>query len=251
MKKTENRVLFIFYLLIRLGLIALGILLLAQDRTGSALLCLLTLALTFIPFLLRKILRLFIPLGLELTIVLFSLAANIFGEVFEFYLKLPLWDLGLHIIWGFVGGAVGCGLMRMLRGRTETSPLFTAVFCLCLSLSTALLWEFFEYFVDSVFLMDMQKDCYIDRLSSVLLNPEGQNLAVTINIEEVTVNGASWPGYIDTGLKDTMEDLLINSLGALGFSLCIILSKMKGRLWRFLEQLIPSRLDSSRRNDIE
>jgi hypothetical protein len=142
MKKTENRVLFIFYLLIRLGLIALGILLLAQDRTGSALLCLLTLALTFIPFLLRKILRLFIPLGLELTIVLFSLAANIFGEVFEFYLKLPLWGPGAAHNMGLCGRSRSCGLMRMLRGRTETSPLFTAVFCLCLSLSTALLWSF-------------------------------------------------------------------------------------------------------------
>ena len=42
-------------------------------------------------------------------------------------------------------------------------------------------------------------------ISSVIFNPEGKNVAVTIPIESVVVNGQTWNygGYIDIGLIDT------------------------------------------------
>lgn len=240
---NSNKIFSVFLAAIRLGLILLGVYMLIMHRTGSALMCLLTLGLSFLSPLLRRIFRLYIPSGLELLIILFSIAANIGGEVFGLYNKTPLWDLGLHIIWGFAGGAVGYGLILIINKNRDISPLFSAVFCLCLSMSTALLWEFFEYFMDSVFYMDMQKDCYVKELSSVLLNPEGENTALRLYISSVLVNGELWPAYIDLGLIDTMTDLLVNFIGALAFSLLAWLGNKKSGLWRLLRRLIPSGID--------
>jgi hypothetical protein len=97
--------------------------------------------------------------------------------------------------------------------------------------------------MDSVFYMDMQKDCYVKELSSVLLNPEGENTALRLYISSVLVNGEVWPAYIDLGLIDTMTDLLVTFIGALGFSLLAWLGNKKSGLWRLLRRLIPSGID--------
>ncbi|MPN36624.1 hypothetical protein SDC9_184134 [bioreactor metagenome] len=55
----------------------------------------------------------------------------------------------------------------------------------------------------------------------MIFNPEGKNVAVTIPIESIVVNGQTWNygGYIDIGLIDTMSDLFVNFIGAVVFSI--------------------------------
>lgn len=81
--------------------------------------------------------------------------------------------------------------------------------------------EFFEFGADWFFQTDMQKDTIIQSISSVIFNPEGKNVAVTIPIESIVVNGQTWNygGYIDIGLIDTMSDLFVNFIGAVVFSI--------------------------------
>ena len=69
--------------------------------------------------------------------------------------------------------------------------------------------------------MDMQKDTIVHTISSVMLDPTNKNIPITIdNITSVAVNGQDlgFNGYLDIGLYDTMEDLFVNFIGALTFS---------------------------------
>ena len=53
------------------------------------------------------------------------------------------------------------------------------------------------------------------------LDPTNRNIPITIsNIQDVVVNGESLGlgGYLDIGLYDTMGDLIVNLIGAVGFS---------------------------------
>lgn len=42
-------------------------------------------------------------------------------------------------------------------------------------MTIGVLWEFFEYAGDKFFNLDMQKDTIIQKISSVELNPDGEN----------------------------------------------------------------------------
>lgn len=82
-------------------------------------------------------------------------------------------------------------------------------------------WEFFEFSMDRFLGFDMQKDTVIHTISSVMLNPTGENDPVVMeNISDVTVSGhdLGLGGYLDIGLIDTMQDLFVNFIGALVFS---------------------------------
>ena len=88
-------------------------------------------------------------------------------------------------------------------------------------MTIGVLWEFFEFGMDRIFLTDMQKDTVVNVISSVSLNPDGVNKAVIIrDITDTAVNGQSLGlgGYLDIGLIDTMKDLLVNFIGAVVFS---------------------------------
>ena len=81
----------------------------------------------------------------------------------------------------------------------------------------------------------------VQSVTSVLFNPEGHNRAETIPIESIVVNGERWEygGYIDIGLYDTMEDLFVNFIGALAFSI-IGFFYIKGRgKGKFARRFIP------------
>jgi hypothetical protein len=106
------------------------------------------------------------------------------------------------------------------------------------------LWEFFEYGMDVVFLTDMQKDTVVHTLSTVGLRPDG-GIRVLRNVSAVTINGELLPidGYLDIGLHDTMADLFVNFIGAVLFSVLgyfYIRHRGKGRSGRVLNRLIPT-----------
>ena len=114
--------------------------------------------------------------------------------------------------------AVGFSLIdifnRSERFSLKMSPFFVAFTAFCFSMTTGVLWEFFEFSLDSLFGFDTQDDWVIHAINSVTLNPAGVNETVHIPIESVIVNGVEWGAYVDIGLIDTMMDLLLESLGA-------------------------------------
>ena len=198
----------------------------------SVFLAALTLALLYVPSWVQVRLRVEIPVGLEIAILCFIYAAEIMGEIQAFYLHLPFWDTMLHTVNGFLCAAVGFSLVWLLNRKEEgtfvLSPFYLAFMAFCFSMTVGVLWEFFECTVDRVFLLDMQKDTVLHRISTVLLDPAKSNRPVVVrDIADVIVvhsdgsqQALGLGGYVDVGLLDTMKDLFVNFLGAVTFS-CI------------------------------
>ena len=97
--------------------------------------------------------------------------------------------------------------------------------------------------MDQAFGLDMQKDSVVSSVSSTLLDPTASQRPERIDgIESLEVNGRELGvgGYLDIGLVDTMEDLLVNFVGALAFSVIgyrYLKSKGQGR---FVRRFVPT-----------
>ncbi len=214
--------------------------------------CVLTLALFMIPTIVNLKLNIKLPMALEVVIMLFIFAAEILGEIQSFYTIIPNWDNILHAINGFIMAAIGFAMIDILnqtpRIHINMSPLFVALVAFCFSMTVGVVWEFFEFTMDSVTGTDMQKDWIVNRISSVLINPSGLNDPIVI--KDITrsviygeVNGqpVEWvvDGYLDIGIVDTMKDLIVNFVGAVIFSVIgFLYITGRGKGW-FAKSFIP------------
>ena len=230
MKKTKSpinrkriRGISIIYLLLRL-LVVVVILDQIQSRDfENIFLCILTLILFMIPSFIEKRIHIDIPDTLEVIILLFIFSAEILGEINSYYLIFPYWDTTLHTINGFLAAAIGLSLIDILNKNDKfaisLSPVFVALVAFCFSMTIGVVWELFEFSMDQLLGFDMQKDTYLTTFQSVLLNEQGLNVPVKVNVESLIINGEPWKAYIDLGLIDTMLDLLVNFIGATVFSI--------------------------------
>lgn len=225
MELREHKSSFLVYFVLRLLVILVMILQIFNRNYENVFLCILTLLLLVIPSLVQVTMKIELPTTLEIIILVFIFAAEILGEIREFYIVFPFWDTVLHTLNGFLAAAIGFSLVDLLnrseRMVFQLSPLFTAIVAFCFSMTIGVIWEFFEFGMDQFFALDMQKDTILHSISSVMLDPAGGNVPTTIkNITEVTVQGQDLGlgGYLDIGLIDTMKDLLVNFVGAVVFS---------------------------------
>ena len=245
----QHPVLFTVYLVLRVTVVAALVLNLVEADYESAFVCVLVLVLFALPPFIERKLRIDIPTPMEILILLFIFAAEILGELRSYYIHIPYWDTILHTTNGFICAAFGFSLVDILtRNKQEKfrlSPFYMALVAFCFSMTVGVLWEFFEYAMDTIFLMDMQKDTVIHTLSTVTLDPTASNQTVVLeNITAATVNGQELGlgGYLDIGLHDTMMDLLVNFMGAVLFSVIgyvYIKYRGRGKAGRIARQFIP------------
>ncbi|NTV79114.1 MAG: hypothetical protein HGA25_08270, partial [Clostridiales bacterium] len=226
MEIREHKSSFFVYMVLRVMVILVMILQIFNRNYENVFLCILTLGLLVVPGFLQIQLRIEIPTTLEIFMLLFIFAAEILGEIREYYLIIPMWDTMLHTINGFLAAAIGFSLVDILnrneRFAFQLSSRFMALVAFCFSMTIGVLWEFFEFSMDILFRLDMQKDTVISNISSVMLNTEGKNHPIVIDqVTEVLVNGKNLGlgGYLDIGLVDTMKDLIVNFIGAIVFSI--------------------------------
>ena len=98
--------------------------------------------------------------------------------------------------------------------------------------------------MDQLFALDMQKDTIVHAIHSVTLDPTNTNTTVTIDgITDTMVNGVDLGvgGYLDIGLIDTMEDLIVNFIGAAVFSVIGFLYVRSRGKSTVLSRFIPYR----------
>lgn len=247
MELEEHRSSFIVYAVLRILVILVMVLQIFNGNFENVFLCILTLFLLIVPSFVQVEFRIELPTTLEIIILLFIFSAEILGEIRSFYILIPGWDTILHTLNGFLAAAIGFSLVDLLnrskRYEFKLSPAFVALVAFCFSMTIGIIWEFFEFGMDTFFHMDMQKDTIITSIHSVLLNPGAKNVPVDIeNIKNVTVNGRDLGinGYLDIGLIDTMKDLFVNFIGAAVFSVFGFLY-VKGRgKNKIAKQFIPS-----------
>ena len=241
----ENKKTFIVYSILRVMVIIMMILQLFNRNYENVFLCLLTLILMIVPGVLQVTFKVEFPSGLEIIVLLFIFAAEILGEISSFYIYFPHWDTILHTLNGFLCAALGVSLVEILnkdkRIPFQLSPFFMAMVSFCFSMTIGVLWEFFEFGMDTLFLLDMQKDTVISQISTTYLDPTKQNLRVLLpEITQTAVNGQIMDinGYLDIGLIDTMEDLLVNFIGAFVFAVLQYIYGKHGDK-RIFKNLVP------------
>ena len=216
---------FAVYVALRLIVLAELVMSIIRGEYESAFICLLVLALFILPFFIQQNFGIQLPSVLEIIILLFIFAAEILGELECYFITYPNWDSMLHTTTGFLCAATGFALIDILnrnsRIKFQLSPVYVALAAFCFSMTVGVLWEFFEFGMDRVFHLDMQKDTVVQSITSVMLDPTNSNTPITIDgIHSVAVNGTDlgFDGYLDIGLYDTMEDLFVNFIGAVTFS---------------------------------
>lgn len=250
-KETKRSSLFV-YLLLRFLVIVCMILQLLRGDLNNALLCLLSLLLLFAPIFIQNKFEITLPDGLEISIYLFVFAAEILGEINNFYGTIPHWDTMLHTINGFLATAVGFSLVDLLNKNSKSvnlSPFYLCLVAFCFSMTIGVLWEFFEYSCDKFLLFDTQKDTIIETVSSVMINPDGKNKAIVLkeigstvaydksgNVLQV-IEG----GYLDIGINDTMKDLIVNFIGALVFCLFGYFTLANKKNCSFIDNFVPTK----------
>lgn len=242
----EHKGVFFIYMFLRISVIVVMLAQAFNHNYENVFLCILTLILFMMPTFIERKLHIRFPDTMEIIILFFIYAAEILGEIHSMYIRIPVWDTILHTLNGFLVAAIGFALVDILNRndnfKVKLSPVYLAIVAFCFSMTIGVLWEFFEFTMDNCFGMDMQKDTVITSFSSVTLDPEGLNHPVLVEgIETVTVNGKVLPvkGYLDIGLYDTMEDLFVNFVGALVFSIIgFFYVKNKGKN-RIAERFIP------------
>lgn len=256
---------FAVYVVLRLIVVAELVLSILRGEYESAFICLLVLILFILPFFIQQNFGIQLPTTLEIIILLFIFAAEILGELEGYFITCPNWDTMLHTTTGFLSAATGFALIDILnrnsRIKFHLSPVYVALAAFCFSMTVGVLWEFFEFGMDRLFHLDMQKDTVVQSITSVMLDPTNSNTPITIDgIHSVAVNGndLGFDGYLDIGLYDTMEDLFVNFIGAVTFSVIgyfYIKHRGKGKLARAFiptlseqEEQDPAAPDSSREN---
>ena len=247
----EKRSVTMVYILLRTSVVLVMLAQIFNRNFENVFLCVLTLILFMLPSTLERKLDLDLPNTLEIIILLFIYAAEILGEIGAYYVTFPYWDTVLHTLNGFLCAAIGLSLLDILNrhndARFHLSPLYLAIMSFCFSMTVGVIWEFFECTMDQLFFLDMQKDTVVSAIGSIMLDPTGGNTPIVLkNITDVIVVQADGTqtalglgGYLDIGLLDTMEDLFVNFIGALTFSIIgyfYVRSRGKGK---FAKRFIP------------
>ena len=117
--------------------------------------------------------------------ILFVFASLFLGEIQRYYELIWWWDVSLHATSGLLFGILGFLLVYVFneneRVDISVRPRFVALFAFVFAIAVGTIWEVFEYGMDQVFGLRMQKP----RLGD------------------------------PSGLTDTMWDLIFDMIGAL------------------------------------
>ena len=166
-----------------------GMFLLARGEWMHVFLVVAVSASIIVPEVLRRRLDVVIPSELQLLASLFLFATLFLGEVRDFYERFWWWDIALHATAGLLLGLLGFMVVFVLnqssRVNLQMRPAFVTLFAFLFSLGIGALWEIFEFGMDELFDLTMQKPV---------------------------------PGD-PSGLTDTMRDLIVDTLGAALISL--------------------------------
>ena len=260
-KKNKN--VFAVYVTLRILVIAVAVVSLISGHIENFFLCVLSLVLFLLPAFVERKLKVDLPDALEIIVLLFIFAAEILGEISSFYVRVPHWDTMLHTVNGFLFAAIGFVMVDVLnrssRVKFNLSPFYLAVMAFCFSMTVGVLWEFFEFGMDMLIHLDMQKDTIVNSVTSVTFDTTASNNTVTfkdiVDTVIITSDGSQYAfsdygvnGYVDIGIIDTMKDLIVNFIGAVVFSIVgffYVKSRGKGKIAR---NLIPTLNDSE--NDL-
>ncbi|MGW8367574.1 MAG: hypothetical protein ACWGPN_02705 [Gammaproteobacteria bacterium] len=183
------------------------LLLVLDSQWLNALLMVAIIVIVLSPTLLGRRLPVVIPAEFQIVAIVFVFAALFLGEVRSYYERIWWWDIALHTSSGLLLGLFGFLLVYVLneneRADLHMRPRFVAMFAFLFAVAVGALWEVFEFSMDQLFGTRMQKPMLGD----------------------------------DSGLTDTMWDLIVDTVGAFVISV-LGWSYMRTRRRSFIENWI-------------
>ena len=142
------------------------------------------LLLTVLPGRLANRIGLRLPPSFLAAIALFVLATLYLGEVQDFYNRFWWWDLALHF-----GSAMGFGILGFLLvfmlfqgDRYAAPPWAVGALSFCLAMTVGVLWEIFEYAMDSLFGLQMMTSGLPDTMGDLVVDAVGAALAALAGV---------------------------------------------------------------------
>lgn len=148
-----------------------------QAKFQAAIEVLIILVITFLPVMLGNRFQVRIPHEFETLAVLFVYMSLFLGEVQGYYLRFWWWDLVLHVGSGFLLGIVGFLLVYVLNEKKEVGlelqAKFVAFFAFIFAMGMGAIWEVFEFSMDQMFGMNMQKSGLIDTMWDLIVDGFG------------------------------------------------------------------------------
>lgn len=167
-------------------------------------------------------------LGIRLSLpcyalLLFLCLGALLGSTFNFYFRIPVWDLFLHALSGWLFAYIGFEICLRLFPKSERRAIFPYLFVgVLFSLSAALLWELFEAGATWLLPVDMQEDTLVHAIRSFYLSGTHDAPTEIRGITETVIRyeggrTLTLAGYLDLGLTDTLTDMAICLCGNLLF----------------------------------
>ena len=131
--------------------------------------------LTFASFILRRNYKIYLPAEFEIAVVLFIYASLLLGAVQDYYTKLWWWDVLLHGAAAIALGFAGFILLYLFyeEHKLKAKPLIIALFSFSFALAMGALWEIFEFSMDSIFGLNMQKSGLTDTMWDLVVDAGG------------------------------------------------------------------------------
>ena len=132
----------------------------------------------FLPRIFCKIFKFKISDTLEFAYIIFMICAHFIGSIVNLYNNTWWYDLFMHFVSGIVTTILALVILKWFNMYKKEKKLFNVLYMIMFTLLVASLWEFLEFGADTFLNMNVQHN-------------------------------------IDTGVKDTMEDMLIAFLGCI------------------------------------
>ena len=172
----------------------------------------LAIALTWLPYLFAEKKKIALPSAFYIVTLLFIFAAIYLGEFHDYYEKIWWWDIMLHGMSSLTIGFIGFIFVFLSNRHSKMTltPFFIAFFAFCFALACGALWEIYEFGMDQLFGMNMQK----------------------------------WQGAFNAGLIDTMEDIIVDTCGALISAIVGYIYLKKGNAQKFANEIFEEQQET-------
>ncbi|MBT8409829.1 MAG: hypothetical protein KJN93_09400 [Alphaproteobacteria bacterium] len=137
--------------------------------------------LTVLPALFVSRFEIHLPMSFLAAISIFVFATLFLGEVYDFYERFWWWDVLLH-----GGSAMGFGLIGFLfvfylfeGDKYAAPPIAVAFVAYCVAITIGVTWEVFEFLMDVVFGLNMQKSGLPDTMGDLIVDAVGAGFGAT------------------------------------------------------------------------
>ena len=163
---------------------------------------LLTIPLVFVPPILNKYLKLNIPYTLDILYTLLIFFGKYLGGDNYYYSAVPYYDKILHVVYTVFALLLSIFILVKTKSYNRKNIVFNIIFIISFSLGSEVIWEFIEFGADKLFHKNNQR--------------------------------------LETGIVDTMIDLLLTFFTSIVFSIKYIIEtkyNKKGIINKFIRNI--------------